>query len=88
MEPKNKISHWIEGDCISLHRDTCKWWVIAGVKGPCIIGTPVNELKIASVKVERMFPIVTIVQDNINYVVFLEDMGNTVCPVYGRVRRG
>lgn len=41
-----------------------------------------------SVEVEGMLPIVIIIQDNVNNIVFLEDIRKTVRPVYGRVRCG
>ena len=62
--------------------------MIVGVKGSCIVGTPVNELEVASMEVKGVFSIVIIVQDNVNHVVFLEDIGKTVRSVYGRVRCG
>lgn len=60
--------------------------MVVGVEGPCIVGTPVNELEIASVEVEWVFPIISVVQDNVNHVVCLQNIGKTVRPVYGRVR--
>lgn len=62
--------------------------MIVGVKGSCIVGTPVNELEVASMEVKGVFSIVIIVQDNVNHVVFPEDIGKTVRSVYGRVRCG
>lgn len=74
FESEHKVATRSNGNSVSPHRSIRISRMISRIKVTCILIAAVDDLKCMAVQMERVFPFVIVVQNNIDNAILVQNM--------------